>query len=279
MTAAKNIHEAILEVMASVGYVQKETNTALRYSYASEAALIRALRPAMVKNGIFCYVLDIPSTHQDTFETAKGSIMNRTLSHGVVRFVHALTDTFIDVHAVGEGMDTGDKSANKAATGLLKYALRQTFLIETGDDPDATSSDEQERPMAHHFPGLPIPTGKATTPKTLTAEEVRKFIWRLIEKNEGPQEVFTEESTEATLAIIGSQLENIEADSRAASLDVLEYLSGNRDPGLANYTVWQAIGRWLALGTEDGRLIIKRAEAVEEIRRVYAAYGLGGVPT
>ena len=42
-------------------------------------------------------------------------------------------------------MDVGDKSANKAATGLLKYALRQTFLIETGDDPDAESSNGMER--------------------------------------------------------------------------------------------------------------------------------------
>ena len=276
MTAAKNIHEAILAVMGEVGYVQKETNAALRYSFASEAALIRALRPPMVKHGLYCYVVGLPSTHQDTFETAKGSVMNRTLSHGVVRFVHAPTDTFIDVHAVGEGMDTGDKSANKASTGLLKYALRQTFLIETGDDPDAFSSEEQERPRAQDFPGLPNPIKKVAEP--LTAEKVRAFIWKLIEKDTGPEEVFTEESTDAILAIIGSQLESLETDTHAASLDVLEYLSGNRDPGLANYMMWRAISRWLALGTRDGQLIINRPEAVEEIGRVFSAYGTSGVP-
>jgi len=30
-------------------------------------------------------------------------------------------------------------------TGAYKYALRQTFLIETGDDPDKTQSADQER--------------------------------------------------------------------------------------------------------------------------------------
>ena len=38
----------------------------------------------------------------------------------------------------GEGSDTGDKASNKALTGAYKYALRQTFCIETGDDPAST---------------------------------------------------------------------------------------------------------------------------------------------
>ena len=149
---AKNIHEAILAVMAEVGYVQKESAPALKYTFASEAALIRALRPVMVKHGVYCYVLDLPSLTQEAFTTKHDTLMNRTTTHGVVRFVHALSETFIDAHASGEAMDAGDKSANKAATGLLKYALRQTFLIETGDDPDETPSEEQERPTARPEP-------------------------------------------------------------------------------------------------------------------------------
>jgi hypothetical protein len=143
MIETANIHQAIVATMADVGYVQKESSRGLNYSYASEAALIQALRPVMVEHGIFCYVLSY-TPEREKYETTKGTAMTATVASGVVRFVHAPTGTYIDVMALGEGADAGDKSANKAMTGLLKYALRQTFLIETGDDPD------RERPEAVH---------------------------------------------------------------------------------------------------------------------------------
>ena len=52
---------------------------------------------------------------------------------------------YIDVTAPGEGADSGDKSGNKANTCAYKYALRQTFVIETGDDPDEEASEKSQR--------------------------------------------------------------------------------------------------------------------------------------
>lgn len=261
-----NIHQAIIAVMSSVGYVQKESSPKLSYTYASETAVIRALRPAMISNGIYCYVAALPESAQDTFATAKGSVMNRTVTHGIVRFVHAPSDTFIEVHAVGEGMDTGDKSANKAATGLLKYALRQTFLIETGDDPDGTPSEEQERATAASSKEPP------SQRPAFSAEQVRQYIWRIIEKDKDSGEIFSEELRDQIIRIIGEQLSALDADALQAGLDVFEYFVGNRDLMTANGLVWQAIWRWLALYTKDGILAIGRAQAVEEIGNVYRAY-------
>ncbi len=136
---------AILGVMGEVGYVQKETKGGLNYSFASEAALIKALRPAMIEHGVTVHIHDLPSIEQAPYVTSNDKAMNRTIAHGIVRFSHPASGDYIDVHAMGEGADVGDKAGNKAATGLLKYALRQTFLIETGDDPDSTSSNGQER--------------------------------------------------------------------------------------------------------------------------------------
>ena len=110
--------------------------------------MIKALRPAMLKHGVHCYVADILEINQGSFTTKNGAVMNHVTAHGIVRFYHPISETSVDVHAMGEGMDAGDKAGNKAATGLLKYALRQTFLIETGDDPDANSSVEMERAQA-----------------------------------------------------------------------------------------------------------------------------------
>src|SRR3990167_7194400 len=181
MTEHKDIGEAIAAVMAEVGYVQKETTAALRYSFASEAGLIHALRPAMVKDGIFCYVSAVLDVKQDTFETAKGSVLNRATVRGTVRFTHAPTGTSIDAHATGEGMDMGDKSVNKASTGMLKYALRQTFLIESGDDPDMFSSEEQEQASSAKKTLVKKPDGKEPIK---IGEDVVSMFWQLANRYE-----------------------------------------------------------------------------------------------
>ena len=140
---SKDIHEAINKVMQEVGYVKKQKGANLNYTYAGEAALISALRPAMVENGIYMHVLKIENVTRESYTTTKGTAMVNTVISAVIRFAH-VTGTFIDVASTGEGSDAGDKSANKAMTGLYKYAMRQTFCIETGDDPDKFQSEERK---------------------------------------------------------------------------------------------------------------------------------------
>ncbi len=45
----------------------------------------------------------------------------------------------------GTGVDPQDKSVGKALTYAHKYALIETFMLEIGDDPDATHSQEYEK--------------------------------------------------------------------------------------------------------------------------------------
>jgi hypothetical protein len=153
---SKNVHEAIVAVMTEVGYTQKERKQGLNYSFASEAALIRAIRPHMVEQGLYPYVAGISEVAHEEYTTKAGGVMQSTRLLAQVRFHHAPSDTYIDAFAVGEGADVGDKSANKAATAAYKYCLRQTFCIETGDDPDNTASDDQEK-------GGTAGNGKTTT--------------------------------------------------------------------------------------------------------------------
>lgn len=143
-SSAKTVHEAIHAVMSKVGYVQKERKQGLNYTFASERALIEALRPAMLENGLYCHVAQVQDVASETYETKGGGTMRNTRILATVRFTHAPSQTFIDVMATGEGADVGDKSCNKAMTSAYKYAMRQTFCIETGDDPDEHPSDGQE---------------------------------------------------------------------------------------------------------------------------------------
>jgi hypothetical protein len=140
MTDHKNIQEAILAVYNTVGYVQKEESKKLDYTFASEKEFIKTLRPVMVANGIIMFVKSMNNIVQTEYTTRSGAVMLRTNIHGVVCFTH-VTGSFIDVESYGEGADSGDKSTNKAMTDLYKYALRQTFMIETGDDPDKDASE------------------------------------------------------------------------------------------------------------------------------------------
>jgi len=140
-----NIHEAVIAVMSEVGYVQKEKKAGLNYSFAGEAAFIKAVRPELVKNGIIVHPFAVEEISLEGYETSKGTQMNRTVAKFGYRFVHAPSETSFEVWVLGEGADVGDKDANKAMTAALKYALRQTLLIETGDDPDEQPSGDQER--------------------------------------------------------------------------------------------------------------------------------------
>ena len=149
----KSIHHALVHIMNEVGYVQKDGKVAsksVNYKYASEASLIRAIRPQLRENGVSFYCSNANIVNSEDFISKKvwDSVTTETVNHKVLgvftfRFTHAESDTFIDAFSIGEGVDTGDKAGNKAATGALKYALRQTFIIETGDDPDTVSSEEQ----------------------------------------------------------------------------------------------------------------------------------------
>lgn len=136
--AHKNIAQAIHAVMAEVGYVQKTGKVSFgktNYSYAGEAALIAALRPAMLKHGVIvhCEKVSIVSNESGLLTMISDYV-----------FSHADSGTTFTVQAIGQGADSQDKAAYKAMTGAFKYAIRQTFMIETGDDPDAVSSEEIE---------------------------------------------------------------------------------------------------------------------------------------
>jgi hypothetical protein len=137
MAEHKGIHEAIAAIYSSInGYVQKTKSDGLRYSFASEADLIAKLRPAMVEHNVYVQVLEYRDVERAVVTTSKGASMNVCLLKAIVRFTHGPSGTFVDVQSLGEGADSGDKAGNKAMTCAYKYALRQTFCIETGDDPD-----------------------------------------------------------------------------------------------------------------------------------------------
>lgn len=139
-----NIGEAFLAIMNEVGYVQKTAkNKHQDYMYAGERQLIQALRPALLKHEVIC----VPSEAKSRSEVvvAEGKKTFRTIIDYIFVYTHVPSSTHIQVAVIGEGVDTGDKAAYKAATGALKYALRQPFIIETGDEPEEHDLPEDKK--------------------------------------------------------------------------------------------------------------------------------------
>ena len=80
-------------------------------------------------------------------------------------FMDADTAEEISVKVAGEGLDPGDKAPYKAMTGALKYALLQSFLLATGDDP------EEERLNATNHAGNPraaLGTGRSRPTRSMS---------------------------------------------------------------------------------------------------------------
>lgn len=162
---AEGLYPAILAVMAEVGYVQKTGQVrggGMNYKFAGEAAMLAALRPHMIANGLVMLPVGVslsehhetsPRFYQGKEQGVKTSRTVRTVS--TYRLAHR-SGEFVDLQVAGEGQDSGDKATAKAMTIALKYAIRQAFLIETGDDPDETRP-ELEPERAPLVPDKPHP--------------------------------------------------------------------------------------------------------------------------
>jgi hypothetical protein len=145
-----NLRQKLAEVRRRIGYVQKRGfNERNNYSYVTAADLAGAVGDILAELG----VVIVPRLESITYEPNAGG---RTEVARAAQVVMAYTFTDVDsgdeitTKVAGQGLDAGDKAPYKAMTGALKYALLQSFLLATGDDPEDerinhTSSNASER--------------------------------------------------------------------------------------------------------------------------------------
>jgi len=132
------IFKAINKVMSEVGFIGKDSkNQTQGFKYRGIDAVMNALNPALIRNGVFV----VPTVLEQTREERTNS-KGTTLIYSIlkVRFRYYAEDgSYIESVTIGEGMDSGDKASNKAMSVALKYSLFQSLMIPTEelmDDPD-----------------------------------------------------------------------------------------------------------------------------------------------
>lgn len=147
-----DIHAAILAIYQEGKlYAQKASkNSAQGYTYTSEADFLALIRPQLAEHGVICHP-KYSVLHEGQLTTKSGSVMQTITILGTFTFTHAPSRTFIEVITIGQGADQQDKAAYKAMTGAQKYAVRQAFMIETGDDPEKDETSEPTLGTVHPF--------------------------------------------------------------------------------------------------------------------------------
>lgn len=147
------IHGAILAIYKEGKlYAQKASrNTGQGYNYTSEADFLALIRPQLAEHDIICFPSYVPISEELTIvrpatERDNAKLLRRVTIRGTFTFFHPPSNTSITVDTIGEGCDQQDKAPYKAMTGALKYAVRQTFQIETGDDPEADAGAPPTEP-------------------------------------------------------------------------------------------------------------------------------------
>lgn len=162
----------MVQIMADVDRLPKDaTNDFHRYQYTSDAQVYNAVRKAMIAHGVAVYA-KMPDAEQTASETAKGKPQVHTLAKFVFVLVDAESGEREECPWMSEADDQNDKGINKTATAALKYWLLKTFIVPTGDDPDAEEHDAPKSDRRIQTgPGTPGASTRASKPATRAQQD------------------------------------------------------------------------------------------------------------
>lgn len=157
-----NIYQSIQKIMEEVEPIAKaRKNDQQGYKFRGIDDLYNELNPHLAKYGVF-FCPEIITKEREERVTAKGGLLMYTIL--VVAFtVYAGDGSSVKLVTIGEAMDSGDKSANKAMSAAYKYAMMQLFCIPTEDEKD--TEVQSPEPVAQPSTTAPSATGSVGVPK------------------------------------------------------------------------------------------------------------------
>lgn len=171
-----NLYKAIIQVMKSVKNIDKNLNVGSgtsSYKGVADKDVKQIIGKSMEENGLCILPIKIePKTTVERWEETqqfgnnppvtkvKQSVFTEVLTKYLL--IHESGES-IEIEGYGHGIDTQDKSAGKATTYALKYALLYTFMVPTGKIDDADVAHSDTAPVAPT-------TTRQTKPKKIVIE-------------------------------------------------------------------------------------------------------------
>jgi hypothetical protein len=130
----------VTEILARTGIGKTGRNEQQGYAFRGIDAIYNALAPALVE----AHLIMLPTFGERIVServTPKGGTIFTVVLPATYALICTDDGSKVDVHVVGEGMDSGDKATNKAMTAAHKYAAVQAFTIPFAgvDDADQTT--------------------------------------------------------------------------------------------------------------------------------------------
>ena len=168
------IYEAICGVMEDVGAVKKtDRNDFDKYMYRGIDAVMNALQPAMIKHHVFVTPEVIDQRREDR-QSRKGEPLIYSVT--TVKYTFYTDDgSSVSALVIGEAMDRGDKSMNKAMSAAFKYACFQTFCIPTEEMID---SEKDSHELAQNEAGQEL-TKEEGSQVPMASEKQINFLKKL----------------------------------------------------------------------------------------------------
>jgi hypothetical protein len=144
MSETKKILNLIPKIMGEVGAIEKKRTNSTQgqgYKFRGIDDVYAALQPLLSQHGVFYAPEVLEQTREERQSKSGGQLLYTILK---IKFTFFADDgSSVPVVTIGEAMDSGDKSANKAMSVALKYALLQVFCIPT-EEPKDTENETHE---------------------------------------------------------------------------------------------------------------------------------------
>jgi len=139
---------AVTAELSRIGIAKDSKNAQQGYQFRGIDQVYGALSPLLSKHGL-CILPRVQNRQVLERQTKSGGALFYTTLIVEFDFVAAEDGSKHTVITVGEAMDSGDKSSNKAMSAAYKYAAFQTFCIptEADNDADATTHEVAATPM------------------------------------------------------------------------------------------------------------------------------------
>lgn len=139
----------VMRDLPAIGKAQK--NAQQGWMFRGIDMIMNYVEPLFVKHGVFMVPQVLDSMREER-QTIKGGTLIYTKLRIKYTFYATSDGSSIEAIVDGEGMDSGDKSTNKAMAVGMKYALFQVLCIPTEEmaipermvDPDETTPDESK---------------------------------------------------------------------------------------------------------------------------------------
>lgn len=212
---APMIYGKIADCMRQLGAIGKTSKNAQQgFMYRGVDAVMNALNPVLTANHVFC-VPEVLEQHREERQTRNGG----NLIYSILKMCYTLyaeDGSSVSATVIGEGMDSADKSSNKAMSVAYKYAMFQIFSIPTEEmaDPDADTPPEST-PKADNKAARNNAWTALATALGKTNKEMSACVNSLIQANLAPNKPLAE-YTDSEYAKL---LDGIAANFRAAGDD------------------------------------------------------------